>query len=98
MAPNSSEDRAQRRDNPELYARNVQIIVVKMVPGSKRARVEMLNQIKCFFINFLKVVIAVDVLMETSNEFLQQKISSSRSLQIIKFFDMRRSERFLLDK
>ena len=39
-------------------------------------------------------MIAVDVLMETNNEFLQQKMPSSRSLQNIKFFGMRRSERF----
>ena len=69
-------------DNPELYSRNVQIMVVKRVPGSKRARVEQLSQIKCFLINFLKVVIAVDVLMETNNEFLQQKMPSSRECDI----------------
>ena len=61
-------------------------MVVKRVPGSKRARVEKINQINCFSINFLKGVIAVDVLMETSNEFLQQKMPPSRSLQNIKCF------------
>ena len=54
-------------------------MVVNRVPGSKRARVEKLNQINCFFlINFQKVGIVVDVLMETSNEFLQQKMPPSR--------------------
>ena len=36
VAPNFSEDRAQKRGNPELYLRSVQIMVAKWVQGSKR--------------------------------------------------------------
>ena len=60
--------------------------------GSKRARFKKPNEIKRFLINFLKVAIAVDVLMEKGKEFLQSKMLSSRSLWNIKFFGIRRSE------
>ena len=92
------EVRAQRGDNPELYSRSVRMMVVKGVQGSTRARVEKENEIKGFVINFLNVVIAVDVLRETGNEFLQPKMPSGRSLWNIKFFGIRRSERFLVVK
>ena len=77
----------------ELDSRSVRMIVVKGVQGSTRARVEKPNEI-----SFLKVVIAVDVLMGTGNEFLQPKMPSGRSLWDIKCFGIRRSERFLVGK
>ena len=52
------------------------MMVVKGVQGSTRARVEKSNEIKRFVINFLKVAIAVDVLMGTGNEFLHLKMAS----------------------
>ena len=49
-------------------------MVVKRMPGSTRAKVEKPNQRKLFFINLLRIVIAVDVIMETGNAFLQQNM------------------------
>ena len=54
------------------------MIVVKKVQGSTGARMEKPNKIKCFLNNCLKVVIAVDVIMETGNEFLKPIMPSGQ--------------------
>ena len=58
------------------------MMVVKGVQSSTNARVEKPNKVKLFVINFLKVVIAVDVIIETGNEFLQPKMPSGISFLV----------------